>query len=149
MIHPILLYGDPMLEKISESVPEKFPKLLEIVKDMYEIMHKANGIGLSAIQIGIPLQIFVIDANIEKQNFHFKKTFINPLIKELKGTKIKQYEGCLSVPQIVSLVERNSEIVLEYYDEKMEYHKETLKVIKHKLYNMNMTIYMEFCLLIE
>jgi peptide deformylase len=118
MIHPILLYGDPMLKQRSGDIPSNFPKnqLEELINDMFETMHKANGVGLSAIQIGIPYRIFVVEAHLEQEDFHFRDVFINPYIKNEWGPMVKHPEGCLSVPQLTALVERRENIELEYYD---------------------------------
>jgi len=59
MIRPVILYGDPILREVSSEV-SKGSKLdiNQLVSDMFETMHRANGIGLSAVQIGVPLRIF-------------------------------------------------------------------------------------------
>lgn len=122
MIHPILIYGNEMLREKSGLIPQNFPKLHELIADMFETMHKANGVGLSAIQIGVPLRIFVIDAHLEEENFHFRGIFINPIKIKEHGEEVNMSEGCLSLPQIVAQVKRPSKIELEYYDEHWEKH---------------------------
>ena len=134
MIHPIVIYDDPTLKQVSEEIPyQKFPKIEELVDDMFETMHKANGIGLSAIQIGIPLRIFVIEAHLENENFHFRETFINPKMIRKWGNKVKLTEGCLSVPQIFAQVERNETIELSYYDSNWKFHTKIFKGLKSRI----------------
>ena len=118
MIKPILLHGDPLLKEKSGKIPKDIPiaELNALIEDMYQTMKAANGIGLSAIQIGIPLKVFVIEAHIEEENFHFKGFFINPKILNSYGPMVKHPEGCLSVPQLTALVERRENIEMEYYD---------------------------------
>ncbi len=128
MIQPIILYGDPLLRVKSKDI-ERYSRfnLKQFIDDMFETMHKANGIGLSAIQIGVPLNIFVIEINyddIEEDDSHFKKVFINPNIKEFSGEKIKLSEGCLSIPQISAQVERYDKIKIEWFDENWDKHEE-------------------------
>ena len=61
MILPIVAYGDPVLRKVCNDLPEDFPKLKELVMNMYETMYNANGVGLAAPQVGLPIRIFIID----------------------------------------------------------------------------------------
>ena len=136
MIHPIHLYGDPMLNQKSMDIPTNFPlnQLHDLINDMYETMHKANGIGLSAIQIGFPFRIFIIEA--KKDNFHIRKEFINPVIKSTKGS-IKFSEGCLSVPGLTSTVERPESIVISYLDKNLNTVEESFdgiaaRIIQHE-----------------
>ena len=82
--------------------------------DMIETMYSANGIGLAAIQIGIPKRIIVIDLKIEnKKNPLF---FVNPVIKNKDNLKSTYEEGCLSVPDQFAEIERPSECEVEYLD---------------------------------
>jgi len=148
MIHPIILYGDPMLKQKSGDIPKGFPQLDELIDDMYETMHKANGIGLSGVQIGIPFRIFVVEAHLEQENFHFRGIFINPYIKKEWGAMVKHPEGCLSVPQLTALVERRENIELEYYDENWTHKVEVFsgfkaRIIQHEYDHLEGSIYVD------
>jgi peptide deformylase len=137
MIHPILLYGDPLLKQKSGDIPKNFPKLAELVNDMFKTMAAAHGVGLAAIQIGIPLKIFVIDAHLPDENFHFRGVFINPYIRRRSAPEIKYSEGCLSIPFISAMVERPSKIEMEYYDDNWNFRVETFdgykaRIIQHE-----------------
>ncbi len=148
MIHPVLLYGDPMLKQLSGEIPKEFPKLTELIYDMFETMHKANGVGLSAIQIGIPLRIFVIEARIETQDFHFRGVFINPRIAKEWGEYVKHPEGCLSVPQITATVERKENIELNYYDAEFVHHTKSFngfeaRIIQHEYDHLEGKLYID------
>ncbi len=116
MIQPILTYGDKVLRETSGIIPNNFPKN-DLIRDMFETMHKANGIGISAVQIGVPLRIFVVDAHLEEENFHFRGVFINPTMIREFGEDVNMSEGCLSVPHLGAQVKRHSQIEVEYYDE--------------------------------
>lgn len=148
MVKPIVIYGDPILNIESSEVKKGTPGISLLLRDMFETMHKANGVGLSAIQIGIPLRIFTIEAHLEKENFHFRGIFINPNIIREFGNLIKHPEGCLSVPGIAALVERLESIEMEWYDENWEYHKEIFsgfdsRIIQHEYDHLDGLIYID------
>jgi len=150
MIHPILLYGDKLLEQKSGNIPSDMPKgkLEELVNDLFETMHKANGVGISAIQIGIPFRIFVVEAHLEEEDFHFRGIFINPRIINEWGPMVKFPEGCLSVPQLTAYVERRENIELEYYDIDFNKHTEIFngykaRIIQHEYDHLEGSIFVE------
>ena len=148
MIQPILLYGNPMLKQVSGNITKEFPKLKELIDDMFETMHKAGGIGLSGIQIGIPLQIFIVEAHFEQDNFHFRDVFINPYIKKEWGNLVKHPEGCLSIPHITASVERYETIELDYYDSEWKHHVEVFdgfkaRMIQHEYDHLKGKLYIE------
>jgi peptide deformylase len=152
MIRPIVLYGNEILELESTEVKND-PRISiqPIITDMFETMHKAKGIGLAAVQIGVPLRLFVIDAHIDshtegEEKFDFIGIFINPKILREFGTPIKHPEGCLSIPQLAALVERPSEIEMEWWDEKWEYHKQEFdgyaaRIIQHEYDHLDGNLY--------
>jgi len=146
MVRPITLYGDPSLEIVSTEVRRGTE--VALISDMFETMHKAGGVGLAAVQIGIPLRVFVIEAHLEKENFHFREVFINPHIIREFGELVKHPEGCLSVPQIAALVERPSNIEIERWNEKWEYKKEVFdgfaaRIIQHEYDHLEGNLYVE------
>ncbi len=150
MIRPILLYGDPMLREISVDV--NLSHKLEVdsfISDMFETMHKANGIGLAAIQIGIPLKIFIIEAHLEQENFHMRSVFINPKMIREFGDDVKHPEGCLSVPHLTGLVERPENIELEWLDENWRPSKKVFsgyaaRVIQHEYDHLDGNLYVDY-----
>jgi len=96
MIHPIVKYGDPVLETPAKPV-EKFDEELQaLVNDMFESMYAANGVGLAAPQIGISRRLAVIDVTVGK-NPEAKIVIANPEIVHTEGEQ-REEEGCLSVP---------------------------------------------------
>lgn len=128
MILPIYLYGQPVLrEKTLEITPE-YPKLKELIANMFETMYNADGIGLAAPQIGLNIRLFIIDLEpLAEDNpiyAGFKKVFINPRIIEYKDALIKMEEGCLSIPGINESVERETTIRIQYLDENFVSHEE-------------------------
>lgn len=136
MIRPITLYGDPSLSIESTEV-RKNSEVQTLISDLFETMHKANGVGLAAIQVGIPLRVFVIEAHLEKENFHFREVFINSHVIREFGDLVKHPEGCLSIPHITALVERHSTVEIEWWNEKWEYQKQVFdgfaaRIIQHE-----------------
>ncbi|QLE00080.1 peptide deformylase [Galbibacter sp. BG1] len=148
MILPIVAYGDPVLRKVAKDIPEDYPKLDELVANMFETMYHAYGVGLAAPQVGLPLRLFVIDAsafaededlsNEEREMLKgFKKVFINPTILEETGKEWAFNEGCLSIPDIREDITRNADIKIEYLDADLKKHTETFsglaaRVIQHE-----------------
>jgi len=149
MVRPIILYGDPTLELTSTEVRKSDSgDIKSLISDMFETMHRANGVGLAAVQIGIPLRVFVAEAHIEKENFHLRGAFINPTILREFGDNVKHPEGCLSIPQIAAVVERPSSIEIEWWDEKWEYHKEVFegfaaRIIQHEYDHLAGELYVD------
>jgi len=141
MILPIYLYGQPVLRKKAEVVPEDYPDLKQLVANMYETMYNAEGVGLAAPQVGLPLRLLVIDADVMADDFPeckgFKRTMINPEITEKSEETISMEEGCLSLPDIHEKVPRAKKIKITYWDENLVSHEEELedfsaRVVQHE-----------------
>jgi len=153
MVLPIVVYGDPVLRKKCVDIDKDYPGLDQLIKDMYETMYEANGVGLAAPQINKAIRLFVVDATPfaevdedeepeftpeeMKQMNGFKKTFINAQILEEVGEEWKFNEGCLSIPKIREDVLRKPKLTIEYYDENFKKHTETYdgviaRVIQHE-----------------
>ena len=113
-IRDIITEPDKILRKISSPVQKVGDTERKIMDDMVETMYSANGIGLAAIQIGIPKRIIVIDLKIEnKKNPLF---FVNPVIKNKDSLKSTYEEGCLSVPNQFAEIDRPKKCDVEYLD---------------------------------
>lgn len=150
MIHPIAIYGDPILRK--KSVPVKGNvnrmQLKTLIDDMFETMHKANGIGLSAIQIKIPLRIFVIEAHLEEEDFHMRETFINPVVKPTTAETVRLTEGCLSIPGISAMVDRPTSVEITYLDADLKQKKKKFdgyaaRIIQHEYDHLNGVLFLD------
>lgn len=115
--------GDPILTKTSKEVKEITPRIRELIDDMWETMHEAEGVGLAAVQVGILKRIFIVETGEEE-----KFTFINPRIVLAEGEQT-DYEGCLSVPGKVGEVTRPEHVIVEAFDENMN----PIKVEGHEL----------------
>lgn len=148
MILPIVAYGDPVLKKKAKEIDESYPKLSELLDNMFETMYNAHGVGLAAPQIGLPIRVFLVDTapfseddelNEEEtdQLKDFRKVFINATILEETGEEWAFTEGCLSIPDIREDVFRNETIKIHYFDENFVEHTEVYdgliaRVIQHE-----------------
>ena len=101
--------GDEILSKKSREVEKIDERLLDLIDDMIETMHKYNGVGLAAVQVGILKRVIVID--IDDGNGPI--VLINPVILKTKGSREVE-EGCLSFPNKFAKVVRPEEVVAEY-----------------------------------
>jgi len=114
-IKPIITEPNKILRQKSKEVDSVGKEEQKLMDDMLDTMYDANGIGLAAIQIGIPKRIIVMDIakNDEKRNPLF---FVNPVIKN-KNSELSTYEeGCLSVPNYFAEIDRPKKCDVEYLD---------------------------------
>lgn len=153
MVLPIVVYGDPVLRKIGEEIDKNYTGLDQLIKDMFDTMYGAKGVGLAAPQVGKAIRLFIVDTKPfteldedEESEYsreemaqmnNFKKIFINAQIKEETGDEWKFNEGCLSIPKIREDVLRKSKLKIEYFDEHFKRHTETYdgviaRVIQHE-----------------
>ena len=118
---PITLYGDKILRKKTEKVSDVDLINVKLIKDMFETMKNASGIGLAANQVGADKQIFIIDlSGLEGYENSKPMVFINPKIEKFSEEKIIMEEGCLSIPDIRAEVERPKVVVIKYQDTNMQ-----------------------------
>jgi peptide deformylase len=112
-ILPIVKHPDPILEKECEKVTEFDKKLKKLLNNMYDTMIEADGVGLAAPQIGVDLQVAIVDIDDETGTIEL----INPEIIEEDGTD-SDLEGCLSFPGLYGEVTRSSSIKVRTYNRK-------------------------------
>ena len=151
MIYPIYVYGMPVLRKVAQDIDEDYEGLDQLIEDMYETMFNAEGLGLAAPQIGLPIRLIVIDGSRmsadedddeRRELLDFKKILINPHIIEEEGDPWEFNEGCLSIPNIREDVKRQPRVLLRYQDENFEEHEEWFdglkaRVIQHEMDHVN------------
>ncbi|HTV59342.1 MAG TPA: peptide deformylase [Verrucomicrobiae bacterium] len=114
MIHPIVKYGDPILETPAKPVEKFDDELQALVADMFESMYAAQGVGLAAPQIGVSLFLTVIDVSNGK-NPDAKLVLANPEIIHTEGEQHEE-EGCLSVPGFRGVVSRPLYVTIHAQD---------------------------------
>lgn len=123
MIRPIVFYPDPVLRKVAARVEAVTPEIRDLAADMVETMYDANGVGLAAPQVGVSLQLAIVDVSHDEECVSYLRvngeeqtlaaicplTFINPEL-ELLGGKDTTTEGCLSFPDLSGEITRPVEV---------------------------------------
>ena len=113
-IRKILTEPDKILRQISQPVEVVGNEEQDLMRDMLETMYAAKGIGLAAIQVGVPKRIIVLDLNKDEKKSPMY--FINPIIKQKNLINSIYEEGCLSVPNQFAEIERPNKCEVEYLD---------------------------------
>ena len=109
MIKTIKICGDPILREKSASVEKVDSYVRNLVADMFETMGSQRGVGLAAVQVGVPIRLFIVDTTRIGGN---KLVLINPRIVRRDGTQLGP-EGCLSIPGLEGPIERAHTIAYE------------------------------------
>ena len=131
MILPVYVYGQPVLRKVAEDITPDYPNLKELIQNMFETMDQADGVGLAAPQIGLPIRVVVVDLDVLSEDYPeykgFRKAYINAHILEVSGEEVSMEEGCLSLPGIHESVKRGNKIRVKYLDEDLVEHDEIVE----------------------
>ena len=153
MILPIYIYGHPILRKKCMLIDADYVGLNQLINNMFETMENASGIGLSAPQVGLSIQLFVIDLvpySLEDSSIPaVREVFINPIIIEEFGALSTHNEGCLSIPDIRSDVERKSSIKVKYFDQNFNKKNITIdglfaRVFLHEYDHLNKKLFIDY-----
>lgn len=142
-IIPISVYGDKILRKKAHQLKNVDFTTVELIKNMFDTMRNANGIGLAATQVGIDQSIFIVDlSQVEDYEKSKPMIFINPRILEFSEKKTTIEEGCLSIPEIRYEVERPESLYIKYFDTDLkenliEADKLLARVIQHEQDHLN------------
>jgi peptide deformylase len=118
-IRPILTVPNPILKQISADVGAVTDETRALIDDMLDSMYAAKGIGLAAIQIGVPQRVIVMDlewGKDEDPDHRAPRAFINPRITATSDEMAPYEEGCLSVPEVYDELQRPARVTLEYLD---------------------------------
>ncbi len=130
-IRPIFETPDPVLRQISKPVETFDDELRTLVSDMFETMYAAPGIGLAAVQVGVPIRLLVIDLQEPEEEdgepVRDPRVFINPEILWHSDTEVPYTEGCLSVPEQYAEVMRPDRIRAKWQDETGEVHEREIE----------------------
>ena len=114
-LRDILIIPDKRLRLVSEPVKKIDTEVKKLVEDMFETMYEAPGIGLAAIQIGVPRRIVTLDLS-KKDEDKAQRVFINPEIVWSSDEHNVHEEGCLSIPEFYEEVERPAQVRVKYLD---------------------------------
>ena len=114
-IKPLIILPDPILRQVSDPVERIDDAVRAFADDMLETMYDAPGIGLAAIQVGVPRRMLVIDLAKEDEPKN-PLVFINPQILSTSDEPSLYEEGCLSIPEYYAEVERPASLTVRYQD---------------------------------
>ena len=114
-LRDILILPDKRLRQVSEPVKKVDAGIRELVEDMFETMYEAPGIGLAAIQVGMPKRVVTMDL-AKKDDPKNPQVFINPEVVWTSEEKATYEEGCLSIPEYYGDVERPAQVKVKYLD---------------------------------
>ena len=151
MILPIVIYGDPVLKAEAKDIEKNHPGLQDLIKNMFDTMDNARGVGLAAPQVGQSVRLFVVDSSgIENDSDEdedednpkpyvpdpnaWRKVIINPEILEESDEEWKFDEGCLSIPGIRETVVRPETIKVTYLDENFREITEVLDGVRARIF---------------
>ena len=147
-IKTILTEPNTLLRQVSQPVEQVGEPEKELMNDMLETMYAANGIGLAAIQIGVPKRIIVMDLSKE-ENKKLPMYFVNPVITKKNNEKTTYEEGCLSVPNQFAEIDRPSKCEVEYLD--YNGHKQNLQAegllatcIQHEIDHLEGILFIDY-----
>lgn len=152
MILPIYIYGQPVLRQVAEDITPDYPNLKELIANMYETLEQADGVGLAAPQIGLPIRVVVIDLDVLSEDFPeykgFRKVYINAHILETSGEEENMEEGCLSLPGIHEHVKRQNKVHVKYVDENFAEHDEYVegylaRVMQHEFDHLDAKMFID------
>jgi peptide deformylase len=135
---PITVYGDKILRKKTSPVKDISNEDIKLIKDMFETMHNANGVGLAANQVGADKSIFIVDVSgVEGHEKTKPMVFINPKITERSEEQSVIEEGCLSLPDIRGKIKRPESVKIIYHDydlkeQTIEANEILARVIQHE-----------------
>lgn len=124
-VREVVHYGDPILRKVCKPVKD-FKKLSSLIDDMFDTMYEESGVGLAANQIGVDLNLFIIDISGIEGETESVHIFINGEIMESSGESWFE-EGCLSIPDVRLEVKRPEFIQFKYQDENGTEHIEEMR----------------------
>ena len=151
-LRPILEVPDPRLREISKAVETVDDEVRALIADMFETMYAAPGIGLAAIQVGVPRRVLVIDlqepAEEDGPPVRDPHVFINPEIVDHSQEEVPYTEGCLSVPDQYAEVDRPDRIRARWLDEHGVQHDEAIEgllavCLQHEMDHLNGVLFID------
>jgi peptide deformylase len=146
-LREIIVLPDKRLRLKSKPVSRINGDIRKLVEDMFETMYQAPGIGLAAIQVGVPLRIVVMDLS-KKENEAEPRVFVNPEIVSSSEEKSTYEEGCLSIPEVHEDVERPARVKVKYLDLDGKAHEEDADdlfatCIQHEVDHLNGVLFID------
>jgi peptide deformylase len=146
-VRPIVMLPDKRLRLVSEPVARNDAHVSKLVADMFETMYDAPGVGLAAIQVGVPKRVVTIDATRGEEEKH-PIALINPEIVWASEEKVGHEEGCLSIPDFLDEVERPARVKVRFLDldgNAHEFEADGLlaRVVQHEIDHINGVLFID------
>jgi peptide deformylase len=146
-LREIILLPDKRLRQVSDPVKTVDAEVRKLVADMFETMYEAPGVGLAAIQVGVPRRIVTADTAKKDEEKH-PQVFINPEIVWLSEEKSTYEEGCLSIPEYYEEVERPSQVKVKFTDldgkaHEIEANGLLATVLQHEIDHLNGVLFID------
>ena len=143
-VRQIRFLGDPVLREVAEPLDRVDEDVKALIDDLMDTMYEADGIGLAAPQVGVPIRVFVYDV---REPEDARGALINPRIVETSGWQ-KEEEGCLSIPDLREIVQRAGRIVVEGMDadgEKVRIEAEGLlsRCLQHEIDHLDGVLFID------
>lgn len=147
MIREIFCYGSSILRNMSLDVDKVDDEIKILIEDMFETMYNANGVGLSAVQIGVLKRVVTVGYE-EEDGTEIKIALINPKIIGYGDEEECGEEGCLSIPDVRDDVFRYSTIKVQYIDTEglhqiLEAHNFFARVLQHEIDHTNAVLFID------
>jgi len=143
-VRRIRLLGDPVLREVAEPVDRVDEEVRVLIDDLMDTMYEADGIGLAATQVGVPIRVLVYEV---REPEDVRGALINPRIVETSGRQ-KEEEGCLSIPDLREIVQRAGRVVVEGLDadgEKVRIEAEGLlsRCLQHEIDHLDGVLFID------
>jgi len=147
-IKPLIILPDPLLRQASKPIERIDTETQRLADDMLETMYDAPGIGLAAVQIGVPRRMLVIDVSREGEE-KAPLVFINPEIVASSDDRSVYEEGCLSIPDYYAEVERPARVTVKYLDrdgkeQLTEAHGLLATCVQHEIDHLNGVLFIDY-----
>jgi peptide deformylase len=144
----IITLPDPILRKVSVPIERIDEAVRKLAEDMLETMYAAPGVGLAAVQVGVPRRLFVLDTSKDEKTRQ-PLVLINPQIVSLGAETRVHEEGCLSIPEVRVEIERPSQVTVRFLDREGEPQELTAEgllatAIQHEIDHLNGKLIIDF-----
>ncbi len=144
---PILILPDPRLRLVSKPVAKVDAEVRKLVDDMFETMYGAPGIGLAAVQVGVPRRVVTMDL-AKKDEPKNPKVYINPELVWASEERSTYEEGCLSIPEYYEEVERPAQVRVRYTnldgkEQEVEANGLLATCLQHEIDHLNCVLFID------
>jgi len=149
-LRQIIFSDNPLLRQKSRRVPKVTPDIIRLAQDMFETMRQANGVGLAAVQVAVPLRLIVVEIpkDMDDPNAGTSLALLNPELARVSEEMEAGAEGCLSVPGWMGRVERHAAVTVKGLDlegKKVRRRAEgyLARVLQHEIDHLNGILFID------